>query len=307
VTRVAAVDLGTNSTRLLVAEVADGELVELDRRMTITLLGEGVDAARRLLPAATARVRDCVAQYRQVIDAAGAGPVLAVATSAVRDAVNGREFLEDLARDFGLDVRLLTGHDEALLTFRGVTAGRELADDTIIVDIGGGSTELILGGAEGVRFHTSLDMGCVRLTERFLRSDPPDPGELEACAEAIRALLPAEIRGTPKAAIGVAGTVSTLATLDLGLGDYDPERIHGHVIAKQSVDTQLARLAGLPLALRRDVRGLEPERAPVIVAGVLISREILEFFALDELEASERDILDGAALEAAAPSSVGQP
>jgi exopolyphosphatase/guanosine-5'-triphosphate,3'-diphosphate pyrophosphatase len=302
VSRVAAVDLGTNSTRLLVADVGNG-VEELDRRMTITRLGEGVDEGGRLLPGSIERVVACLREYRATIEALGAAPTLAVATSAVRDAGNGREFLERIRNELGFETRLLTGEEEALLTFRGVTIGRALAGDTAVVDIGGGSTELLLGDRGGVGFHVSLDMGCVRLTERFLRSDPPTAGELEACARAARDLLakrvPEDVRAAPEAAIGVAGTITTLATLDLGLPTYDPDRIHGHVIPAASVRAQLERLAALPLAERREVSGLEPERAPVIVAGAVIADEVLRFFGLAEIEASERDILDGAALEAA--------
>jgi exopolyphosphatase/guanosine-5'-triphosphate,3'-diphosphate pyrophosphatase len=169
----------------------------------------------------------------------------------------------------------------------------------MVVDLGGGSTELV---AEGLSI--SLDIGSVRLTERFLVSDPPAPGELDEAAAAVRALLaeriPDEVRSATTAAIGVAGTVTTLAALDLGLVQYDRERVHGHRIGAAAIDELLARLAALPLAERRELPGLEPERAPVIVAGAVIVREVLERYGLDGLEASERDILHGAALEAAA-------
>jgi exopolyphosphatase/guanosine-5'-triphosphate,3'-diphosphate pyrophosphatase len=189
VTRVAAVDLGTNSTRLLVADVDGGALDEVERRLQITRLGEGVDAGRRLLPQAVARVRSCLDAYERAIEAHGVESVLAVATSAVRDAENGEAFLAEIESTYGFATRVLTGDEEALLTFRGVTAGRSLGEGTVIVDIGGGSTELILGGSEGVAFHLSLDLGCVRMTERFLHSDPPAAKELAACASAVRSAL----------------------------------------------------------------------------------------------------------------------
>src|SRR5918995_6508046 len=179
--RVAALDLGTNTTRLLVADVVDGRVEEVERRLTITRLGEGVDRRRRLLPLPIARVRNCLADYRRTAEALGAERTLAVATSAVRDAENGEAFLGEVEWSYGFDTRLLSGHEEALLTFRGVSAGREVADGTLVVDVGGGSTELVLGGPAGVAWHDSLDLGCVRLTERFLRSDPPAAEELEAC------------------------------------------------------------------------------------------------------------------------------
>jgi len=291
VTRVAAVDLGTNSTRLLVADVEDGRVEEVARRLAITRLGEGVDRRRRLLPVAIARVRNCLTDYRRELERLGAERTLAIATSAVRDAENGEAFLGEIEWSYGFDTRLLSGDEEAALMLRGVTHGRELAAGTVVVDIGGGSTELIAAG-----FRTSLDVGCVRLTERFLASDPPARDELDACAAAVRELLP---DATFTAAIGVAGTISTIAALDLGLERFDAERVHGHRISRAAADAQLARLASLPLAERRLVPALEPERAPVIVAGAVILREVMTRYGLDEIEESEHDILLGAALAAA--------
>jgi exopolyphosphatase/guanosine-5'-triphosphate,3'-diphosphate pyrophosphatase len=284
VIRVAAIDLGTNSTRLLVADVEDGRVEEVARGLKITRLGEGVDARGRLLPLPVARVRNCLGEYRRRLEELGAERTLVVATSAVRDAENGGAFLGEIEWSYGLPTRLLSGDDEAQLTLRGVTAGRSLRPGTMIVDIGGGSTELILAES---RF--SLDLGCVRMTERF-------DDDLDACAVHVQAELPElDVR----AAIGVAGTVTSLAALDLGLVEYDPERIHGHRLSREAVQAQLLRLASLPLEERRRVPGLEPERAPVIVAGAVILREILDRFGLAELEVSEHDLLHGIALEAA--------
>jgi len=289
VTRVAAVDLGTNSTRLLVADVDDGRVREVERRLRITRLGEDVDRRRLLLPTAIARVRNCLVDYRRAAESLGAERVLAVATSAVRDAENGEAFLGEIEWSYGFVTRLLDGDEEALLSFSGVSAGREIAPDTLVVDIGGGSTELIVGGPAGVEFHRSLDIGSVRMTERF-------GDDLEGCGDHVRSALPElEVRQ----AIGVAGTVTALAALDLGLVDYDPERVHGHRLSRAGVQAQLERLAAMPLEERRRVPGLEPERAPVIVAGTVILHEVLDRYALDEVEASEHDILDGIALAAA--------
>jgi len=299
--RVAAVDLGSNSTRLLVADVADKHIDEVVRRLKITRLGEGVDERKRLLPAPIARVRNVLTDFRREAESLGAERTLAIATSAVRDAENGEAFLGEVEWSYGFQTRLLSGHDEAQLTFRGASLGREFVEDTLVLDIGGGSTELVVGGRDGLRFHDSLDLGGVRLTERFLRSDPPAAEELAACASAVRALLaeriPDEIR--PGTAIGVAGTITSIAALDLGLEEYDPEKVHGHRVSREGVAAQLERLASLPLADRRRVPALDPDRAPVIVAGTVILSEVLDHFGLDGLEASERDILDGAALEAA--------
>jgi exopolyphosphatase/guanosine-5'-triphosphate,3'-diphosphate pyrophosphatase len=300
--RVAAVDLGSNSTRLLVADVEDGRVDEVARRLKITRLGEGVDERKRLLPAPIARVRNVLTDFRREAERLGAERTLAVATSAVRDAENGEAFLGEVEWSYGFQTRLLSGDEEAQLTFRGVSTGREVAEDTLVIDIGGGSTELVVGGPDGLRFHDSLDMGGVRLTERFLHSDPPTNEELDACGAAVRELLaarvPQDVR--PRSAIGVAGTITSIAALDLRLAEYDADQVHGHRLSREGVLTQLERLASLSLAERREIPALDPDRAPVIVAGNVILREVFDHFGLDSLEASERDILDGAALEAAA-------
>jgi exopolyphosphatase/guanosine-5'-triphosphate,3'-diphosphate pyrophosphatase len=296
VTRVASVDLGTNSTRLLVADVENDRLEEIARRLTITRLGEGVDERRKLLPLPITRVRNCLTDYRRELESLGAERTLAIATSAVRDAENGEAFLGEIEWSYGFTTRLLEGDEEAALMYRGVTAGRPPLEDTLLVDIGGGSTELVLGTNGGPVASTSLDVGCVRITERFLATDPPAPTELAAAAAHVRSLLPAYEAG---AAIGVAGTVTTLATLDLGLPEYDPEHTHGHRLALTSVERELERLAALTLEERTQVPGIEPGRAPVIVAGIVVLRELMRTYELDEIEVSERDILHGAALAAA--------
>jgi exopolyphosphatase / guanosine-5'-triphosphate,3'-diphosphate pyrophosphatase len=303
VKRVGAVDLGTNSTRLLVAEVGDSGIRELERETRVTRLGEGVDGRRRLLPVPIARVRSVLSDYRRTLESLDAERTLLIATSAVRDAENGEAFLGEIEWSYGFATQLLSGHDEALLTFRGVTTGRALREGTVIIDVGGGSTELIACGPGGVRWHDSLDIGSVRLTERFLHGDPPTPKELGACADAIRSLLaervPDDVRGSAQAAIGVAGTITSLAALDLGLDEYDRDRVHGHVLTADGLRRQLDRLASVPVEERRLIRPLDPDRAPVIVAGAVIAREVLAFLGLGGLEISERDILDGAALAAA--------
>jgi exopolyphosphatase/guanosine-5'-triphosphate,3'-diphosphate pyrophosphatase len=303
VPRVAAVDLGTNSTRILGADVDVGRLDELAREMRVTRLGEGVDERRKLLPLPIARVRNVLSDYRRIAERLGAERTLAIATSAIRDADNGEAFLGEIEWSYGFVTRLLSGHDEALLAFRGVTSGRTLEPGTVILDVGGGSTELVFGGPDGVRWHDSLDVGSVRLTERHLRADPPGPGELDECAAAVRALLaervPDDVRRDAAALVGVAGTITTLAALDLDLPEYDSERVHGHVLTAEALQRQLERLASVPVEERRRMRPLDPDRAPVIVGGAVIAREALAFFGAGKLEVSERDILDGAALAAA--------
>jgi exopolyphosphatase / guanosine-5'-triphosphate,3'-diphosphate pyrophosphatase len=278
--RVAAVDLGTNSTRLLVAD-ANGTLDEVVRRLRITRLGEGVDERRRLLPLPIARVRNVLSEYRRELEELGSERTLCIATSAVRDAENGEAFLGEIEWSYGFATRLLTGEEEAALTLRGIGA---VEPGTLVVDIGGGSTELQIVGTD---LRASLDIGCVRLTERF--------GEdVAAVREHVRGLLPEARAGR---AVGVAGTVTTIAALDLGLDKYDPERIHGHRISSDAANEQLARLAAMTVEARAEI--MEPGRARVIVAGAAILAEILASYALDGIEASERDILHGAALAAA--------
>jgi exopolyphosphatase / guanosine-5'-triphosphate,3'-diphosphate pyrophosphatase len=292
VTRVGVVDLGTNSTRLLVADVENGTVREVERRLTITRLGEGVDERRLLLPTALARVRNTLTDYRRVLEATGAERTLAVATSAVRDAENGEAFLGEIEWSYGFETELLSGDEEARLTFRGVAAGRDLPPQTLVLDVGGGSTELVLAD-----WHRSLELGCVRLTERFLVSDPPSRAELEACRRHIRALLPDEPK--PMHVVGVAGTVTTLAVLSLGLDEEDPALVHGHRLRADWIDAELDRLAVLPVSELRELRGMHPDRAPVIVAGAVVVAETLRHFGTNELEVSEHDLLHGAALAAA--------
>ena len=298
--RVAVIDIGTNSTRLLVADVDDGSVRELDRRLTITRLGEGVDARRVLLPTAVARVRNVLTEYRRALADHGAERTLALATSAVRDAENGEAFLGEIEWSYGFTTRLLSGGEEALLTFRGVALGREVAAETLVIDVGGGSTELIVGGADDLAFHASLDLGCVRLTERFLAHDPPGGAELAACSGLVRTRLADEAGvARPTTAIGVAGTVTQLATLDLGLEREEPELVHGHRMTTDWLAGEVERLARMRVDEIRALRGVHPDRAPVLLAGAIVLVEILRHFGLDELEVSERDIMHGGALAAA--------
>jgi exopolyphosphatase / guanosine-5'-triphosphate,3'-diphosphate pyrophosphatase len=267
--RVAAIDLGTNATRLLVADVEDGRVEEVLRRTRITRLGEGVDARRRLLPVPIARVRNVLTEYRRELEQLGAERTLAVATSAVRDAENGEAFLGEVEWSYGFRTRLLTGDEEAAMTLRGVGP---LEPGTLIVDVGGGSTELITDG-----FRTSMDVGSVRLTERF--------GEdWDAAAAAIRGLLPdLDVRR----ALGVDGTTAEVAAMGDGRG-----------AAASAIEEILVWLRTSTEAERR-ARLLEPDRSEVLAGGVLVLRETLRHFGLERIEASDRDLLNGAALEAA--------
>ena len=288
--RVAAIDQGTNTTRLLVADVVEGHVETISRRSTITRLGEGVDSRHRLLPLPITRVRNALSEYRRELESLGAERALLVATSAVRDAENGEAFLGEIEWSYGFTTRLLSGDEEATMTERGLGG---LDSSTILIDVGGGSTELTRTDGR-----VSTDLGSVRLTERFLASDPPAPDELGSLRSAIRAVL-SEHDFKADRGVAVAGTVTSLAALDLGLVEYDSERVDGHRLSADAVESQLDRLAALTLAERREVPGLEPERAPVIVAGAAILLETMRYLGLDEIEVSERDLLDGAALAAA--------
>ena len=250
--RVAVVDLGTNTTRLLVADVGDGRVEEVDRRNAITRLGEGVDSGGRLLDRAMERVFEVVAGYRQAIDELGAERALGVATSAVRDAANGEEFAQTLRERFGLDVHVITGDDEAQLTFRGATLEREPGGEPLLVlDIGGGSTEFVVGrSGEGPSFHVSTQAGSVRQTERHLHSDPPTADELEAAREEIRAIVdgavPADVRHGVADGVAVAGTPTSVAAIDQQLDPYDPARVHGYRVSIETCERIERQLAELP-------------------------------------------------------------
>jgi exopolyphosphatase/guanosine-5'-triphosphate,3'-diphosphate pyrophosphatase len=284
---VAVIDIGTNTTRLLVAEPEDGDVVELERRTTITTLGKGVDSTGRLADEAMDRVAEAIAAYREVIDRLGAEPVVAVATSAMRDAENGPAFHDYLKEKYGVDARTISGDEEARLTFLGAISGRNDDRETVVIDIGGGSTEYVLGRAgEEPSFHTSTQMGSVRFTERFLTNDPPGKAELQDLADEVRRMVP-DVGA--EHAIAVAGTATSLAAID------GAEEVHGYRLSLASCERISAMLAGMTVEERRNVSGLHPDRAPTIVAGSIILTESIRALGLRGVEISDRDILHGAA------------
>ena len=306
--RVAAADIGTNSTRLLVADVgADGSVAEVERLLEITRLGEGVDASGTLAEAPMRRVTDTLDRYAARAHVLSAERLLAVATSAVRDAANRDEFLARV-RASGFEPLLLAGRQEAATTFAGVCSrppGGEpvSADGTLVVDVGGGSTELVLGAPEGVAWSRSLQAGCVRMTERVLGEDVVQEGDLAACAALVSdllAIVPEDVVEATRRAIAVAGTATTLAAIQHG--GYDTDVVHGAHITRDQTHALERRLATMTLEQRRTVPGLEPARAPVIVAGLVVLGCVLDRFGLGEAIVSERDILHGAALLAASSS-----
>ena len=306
--RVAVVDIGTNSTRLLVADVApDGALTQLYRESIVTRLGDRVDATGRLQDEAIERVFETLRHYRRVIDEHGATATTAVLTSAVRDAANGAQFSASVRDDFDLDARTIGGDEEAALTFAGATSERP--DDgelLVVVDIGGGSTEFVIGCDGVVGFHVSTQAGVVRQTERHLQDDPPPRAAVGALrrevAQIIEQNVPAQARCDVSHAIAVAGTATSCAAIELGLEPYDPVKVHGHTLTRATTEQILEQLIALTVDERRATKGLHPDRAPTILAGVAMLLEVFTAFGLDRLEVSEHDILRGAALELAARS-----
>jgi exopolyphosphatase/guanosine-5'-triphosphate,3'-diphosphate pyrophosphatase len=302
-TRVAVVDMGTNSTRLLVADIGEGVVTELERRSRVTGLGRGVDLSRQLCSEAIEDVCETVASYIELYEGLGVERVTAIATSAVRDAENADAFLAELRERFALDSRILDGTEEARLTYLGATTSRDGADGALVIDIGGGSTELIVGTGSAVTSSTSLQAGTVRHTERYLRSDPAGTAELEDLAADVGALIddeiPAAERPRASRAIAVAGTPTALAAIDLELDPYNPEAVQGHRLSLAAIQRMFSELSSMTLAERCELKGLQPGRAPTIVAGVVILIQVMRAFKLGEIEVSEHDILYGAALEAA--------
>ncbi len=303
--RVAVVDIGTNSTRLLIAEV-DGEpatVRELVRSSRVTRLGDGVDAGGALSDEAAGRVLETLREYVREIESYRCEANLAVLTSAVRDASNGEQFAEQV-RELGLDAKVLSGEQEAQLMFLGAMSGRAAAQaPTVVIDIGGGSTEFVVGVGRSAGFHVSTPAGVVRMSERHIHTDPPADDELQALAEDTRAVflsqLPPDERTPVTRGIAVAGTATSAAAIELELEPYDPERVHGHCLMLATVELLLARLAAMTEAERRQVPGLHPDRAPTIVAGMILLLEAMKAMELEQVEVSEHDILHGGALRLA--------
>lgn len=300
--RVAVIDAGSNSTRLLVADVTADRVIELERQSRVTRLGRGVDLTGQLSAEAIETACEAIADYVDICRNRDVERVEAIATSAVRDAANGEAFIAELRERFALSARVLDGEEEARLTYTGATFERPPAEPTLVIDIGGGSTELVVGSGREIVFHASLQAGVVRHTERHIANDPPTPNELEALAAGVRALIEGAVGADPaakaRAGIAVAGTPTSLASIELGLEPYDPAQVHGRTLNLRSIQRLLSRLASAPLAKRAEIRGLHPDRAQSIVAGVVILVEAMRAFDLEEIEVSEHDILYGVVIKA---------
>jgi exopolyphosphatase / guanosine-5'-triphosphate,3'-diphosphate pyrophosphatase len=296
------VDIGSNSTRLLIADVdPSGTVEEVLRQSRVTRLGEDLDASGSLSERAMARVLSTLADYRRAIDAHDASANLAVLTAAVREADNGAAFTERVRAEFDLDARILSGEEEARMTFLGAMAQQPPdAPPTVVIDVGGGSTEFIVGRGHSAGFHTSLPVGVVRMSERHIDTDPPTPEQLRRLARETADIfghgLPQQERAAVERAITVAGTATSAAAIDQRLDPYDAARVHGYTMPIESLERLCERVAAMSEAQRRALKGLEPGRAPTIVAGLIILREALRAFALDAMTVSEHDILFGGAL-----------
>jgi exopolyphosphatase / guanosine-5'-triphosphate,3'-diphosphate pyrophosphatase len=298
--KVAAIDIGTNSTRLLVADLEPGGGVHpLERVNRITRLGQDVDANRALLPEAIERTVAVLREYRTIIDGHGVERLRATATSASRDAANRDDFFGAAEDATGVRPEVITGSEEANLSFLGATTGLAEPAPYLVMDVGGGSTELILGSTapDGL---ISLDIGCVRLTERFLRSDPPTAEELSIALSYVRDHFQDVEReipdvGAAKTLVGLAGTITTMAAIELGLAEYDASRIHHFRMSHEAAEDVFRTLATEPIEQRRHNPGLDPGRVDVIVAGALIVVAVMRHFGFDEMLVSEADILDGLA------------
>jgi exopolyphosphatase/guanosine-5'-triphosphate,3'-diphosphate pyrophosphatase len=301
--RVASVDIGTNSTRLLVADIdgrgRDAKLVTVDRRTQITRLGQGVHEARALHPHAIARTLATLREYRLLIDDLGAEQVRATATSASRDATNRDDFFDSAEQVLGVRPELLSGEDEAATEYLGATAALNEPGPYLVFDVGGGSTEFIAGNDTPGAL-CSLDIGCVRLTEQYLHSDPPTPEELSQAVTVVRDHLADVDRLVPGAAsartlVGTAGTVWTLAAIELGVDASESHRIDHFRLTRAAAEDVFRTLATESLAQRRHNPGLEPGRVDVIVGGAIVVVSVMRHWAFDELIVSEADILDGLA------------
>ncbi|HUP99359.1 MAG TPA: Ppx/GppA phosphatase family protein [Aeromicrobium sp.] len=298
--RVAAIDCGTNSIRLLVADVSDGVAEELVRGMRIVRLGQDVDATGRLAPQAIERTLAATREYAEIIASLHADRVRFCATSAARDASNAEEFAAAVEAIVGVRLEILTGIEEAKASFVGATGGLASEGDVLVVDIGGGSTELVVGRDAVVAWSTSLDVGAVRMTERFLSTDPPTAGEIDECRSYLREALAAEASGLAPVAtlVGVAGTITTVAAHAMNLPAYDRSAIHGMQLSIDQTRAACASLASMTVDERRALPFMHPGRADVIGGGALVLDAVLTSLPLatDALIVSEHDILDGIAL-----------
>lgn len=303
--RVAGIDCGTNSIRLLVADIDEGRVRDVDRELRIVRLGQDVDRTGRLAPAAIERTRAALAEYVGIIEDRGATKVRMVATSATRDAANREDFHAMVRATLGQDAEVISGEQEAALSFTGAIGALrgENRPPYLVVDIGGGSTEFIIGAADGPTAAHSVDIGCVRMTERHLRADPPTPEQIAAARGDIRAAIDRVGSRVPvqdaRTLIGVAGTVTTVAGIAMDLPAYQPDRIHGSILSAARVHEVTERLLAMPREQRAALPVMHPGRVDVIAGGSLVLQTIVTELRMPQVVVSEHDILDGIALSVA--------
>ena len=297
--KIAAIDIGTNSTLLVIVRVEGSHLVPVRNETEITRLGQDVGSAGRLRPEAVERTLSVLGRYHQISRQYGVGHVIIGGTSALRDAANGDEFIRQVSEKFSWKVRILGGKDEAALTF--LATRHEFYDQSanfFVVDIGGGSTEFMYGTHQDIKLLTSLDIGTVRYTERYIRNDPPGKSEIAAARKEIVSEIERELTGFPEefidtTLIGVAGTVTTLLAVQKEMTTYDPRQIHREPLTKAQIDDLLTLFCSMPLEKRKELPGLQPKRADVIIMGTAILQEIMNYYGFRKLLVSDRGVRYG--------------
>jgi len=303
----AAVDIGTNSVRLLLAEYKDGNVVNREKKLIMTRLGKGQDGERRLGEKAIHETLQALDTYKQEWTQKGYILAGVIATSAVRDSVNPEDLIVPAREHHQIAIEIISGEKEAELGFVGAVKGFSFTTDSsqLIIDIGGGSTELIVGANSKVISSTSIDMGAVRMTERFYQENPPHDLDIDALRHAVKALLikQGQLSVDPQlwTGIGIGGTITTLAAMDQSLETYDSDKVHGYCLSKFKVSALIERLMKLTLEEKRQLKGLEPKRADIILSGAIILEEVLSFFKMDNLIVSDFDNLEGVILQSMTP------
>ena len=296
--KIAAIDIGTNSTRLLISELKNSLFHTLEREMEITRIGKNLKISGKISSDSAQAVSNILKKYKVLLENHGVTRYRAVGTSAVRKAINSKWFISYIKESTGIKIESITGEEEAYLTFYGASRSLDIPKSILVIDIGGGSTEFILGnnGPE-INMVESLDIGCVNLSEEFIKDEGPDKIELEKMHSYICNYISGTMgligRRSDIAIIGVAGTITTLAAIDLGIEEYDSSRIHLHRLTGEKISGIYRRLCSVPLNERKKIRGLEPARADIIIGGTAILLEILRQLDKDSIIVSEQDILDG--------------
>ncbi len=296
--KISAIDIGTNSIRLLNTTIEKGQITGGEKQLEMTRIGEGVNETGRLSPAAIERSLDALRVFHEQAKAYGSEHIYAMATSAVRDASNRAEFLLRAEREVGLTIDVLSGEEEAEVGYLGVLAGQgDFEGNILVIDVGGGSTELIVGDKRHILFGHSIDMGAVRMTGKHIKKDPPSNGEINAVRKDIRGLVRPMVdiieQGAPVRAVGIGGTATTLGAIQLKMEIYDRARIQKCVVDLSSIEGMVKRFKSMPLDQRREIQGLQPKRADIILSGAMIIEEVLTAVGIDQLHISDWDNLEG--------------